>query len=615
MTNTTFNTAIELISQLPLEIQNSILKTVLLNYFLWLRVVNPFPLHQSSGGLPHEDDTVQAPPRIFWDKSMVFQLVSLIGYDARLDDILSLVIQEMQLDVYELDELNETSFEKLANFVLSRSIKVNMIDLRVSDCTHEFLDSSLGMKFLRSGCKKVLFTVAEDERDNEIDMNEHLLLFKEVTFLKLEIRQLQRLYDLDFSLLSSRLDCLSVGTGGTLSVDFLNSIQKDIKKWMLSESTQQKKLILEPCIGFPDEPELAPKFNHYEDLYDYDQPSDEMAHEYIEKLGTFLNKNCDLNIELKIEVCLCDSYPQLVESLLSSLSGNNCCFPAAVSLNQFNDPEELSDVFNWLIRIPDLRKFEISISCLSIEPETTPVINFSSTSIIELNLEYVMCAPERGLSFENLNSLEYLDLYECQVSADFFSHLPDSLRSLSLCNVILISSSDGVKLPIGLERLEYRGDTHKCTLPLISNFNDLTQLHEVAVEKVSSDDVPEWFDFVEYQTALHHVTMQSFITNLPTQIKSLVLHTECSPKRSFEDTMICRSAELLHSFTGLQYLDFECDCHGSFDLCLLPPLMKLKLTVHDYDSFSGHFPSTLKFLDLHGWFQSFQDFWRHFAFS
>ncbi|GMG40700.1 unnamed protein product [Ambrosiozyma monospora] len=179
MTNTTFNTAIELIAQLPLEIQNPILKTVLLNYFLWVRVVKPFPLHQISGGLPHEDDTVQAPPRIFWDKSMVLQLVSLIGYDAQFDDILSLVIQEMQLDVYELDE---TSFEKLANFVLSRSIKVNMIDLRVSDYTREFLDSSLGMKFLRSGCKKVLLTVAEDERDNEIDMNEHLLLFKETAY-------------------------------------------------------------------------------------------------------------------------------------------------------------------------------------------------------------------------------------------------------------------------------------------------------------------------------------------------------------------------------------------------------------------------------------------------
>ncbi|GMG49725.1 unnamed protein product [Ambrosiozyma monospora] len=215
---------------------------------------------------------------------MVFQLVSLIGYDARLDDILSLVIQEMQLGVYQL---GETSFEKFTNFVLSRSIKVNMIDLGVSDGTHPlFLKSSLGMKFLRSGCKKVLFTVAEDEYETEIDMNEHILMFKEVTFLKLGIRQLQRLYDLDFSLQSSRLDCLSVGTGGTLSVDFLNSIQKDIKKWMLSESTQEKKLILELCIGFPDYPDPIPKFNHYEDLYDYDQPSDEMAHEYIEKLAT-----------------------------------------------------------------------------------------------------------------------------------------------------------------------------------------------------------------------------------------------------------------------------------------------------------------------------------------
>ncbi|GMG44831.1 unnamed protein product [Ambrosiozyma monospora] len=77
--------------------------------------------------------------------------------------------------------------------------------------------------------------------------------------------------------------------------------------------------------------------------------------------------------------------------------------------------------------------------------------------------------------------------------------------------------------------------------------------------------------------------------------------------------MICRSAELLHSFTGLQYLDFECDCQGSFDLCLLPPLMKLKLTSYGYDSLSGQFPSTLKFLDLHGWFQSFQDFWRQYV--
>ncbi|GME70473.1 unnamed protein product [Ambrosiozyma monospora] len=235
------------------------------------------------------------------------------------------------------------------------------------------------------------------------------------------------------------------------------------------------------------------------------------------------------------------------------------------------------------------------------KPETTRVINFSSTSIVELNLEYVICAPERGFSFGNFNSLEYLDLHECQVSTDFFSHLPYSLRNLSLCEVILISSDDGVKLPIGLERLEYRSNTFReCTLPLISNFNDLTQLYEVAVEKVNLDPIP-------------FVNLPEFITNLPTQIKSLILHTECSPKRSFEDTMICRSAELLHSFTGLQYLDFECDCQGSLDLCLLPPLMKLKLTVYGDDSLSGRFPSTLKFLDLQGEIQSFRDSWRQYV--
>ncbi|GME75981.1 unnamed protein product [Ambrosiozyma monospora] len=236
---------------------------------------------------------------------------------------------------------------------------------------------------------------------------------------------------------------------------------------------------------------------------------------------------------------------------------------------------------------------------------------FSSSSIIESNLEYVMCTPERGISFENVNSLEYLDLHECCVSADFLSHIPDTLKTLSLCRVVLLSSSDGVKLPVGLKKLEYRGDSHQCTLPLISNFRDLTELDYVAI-KVSSSQKPERTSFEGEQTELYHVPIQSFITNLPTQIKSLFLHAECSPKRSSEGTMICRTVEVLHSFPMLQDLDFKSDCAScSFDLSLLPPLMKLKLAVSG--SLIGHFPSTLRFLDFRGPIQSFEFFWKHYV--
>ncbi|GME75982.1 unnamed protein product [Ambrosiozyma monospora] len=281
-TDTTLNKTIELISQLPLEIRQPTLKTAFLNYFLLFRVVFPFSHHESTESVPHEDDTVQAPPRIFWDKSMVLQLVSSIGYDSKFDDILSLVVQEIRLDIWEVDDV---CFEKLANFVSSRSIKVNMVDLGTSDCCLSFLKSPVGKKFLTSGCKRLLLTVTEDVQDTEIDMNELLPLLKDVTFLKLGIRQLQRLFDLDFSLQSSRLECLSVDVEGTLSVDFLNSVQQDIQKWMLSKSFLGKKLILEPCIGFPDEPFEAPKYNHYEDIYDFDDPFEEMVLEYLEKLS------------------------------------------------------------------------------------------------------------------------------------------------------------------------------------------------------------------------------------------------------------------------------------------------------------------------------------------
>ncbi|GME79233.1 unnamed protein product [Ambrosiozyma monospora] len=487
---------------------------------------------------------------------MVLQLLSSIGYDSKFDEILSLVVQEIRLDIWELDDAN---LEKLANFVLSKSIKVNMIDLRTFNCCLAFFKSPVGKKFLTSGCKRLLLAVPEDGLDTEIDVNDLLPLLKDVTFLKLGIRQLQRLFDLDFSLQSSRLECLSVDVEGTLSVEFLNSVQQDIQKWLLSENIPGKKLILEPCIGFPVEFDQALKYNHYEGVYDYDEPSEEMVLEYVEKLGAFLNKNRDLNIEIDIQACLGVSFPSLAKLLLSSLSANNCCFPTSVSLNQLSDPEynseELPHVFNWLTQVPHLRKFEIALSPMSIEPETTPNIIFSSSSIIELNLEFVMCTPERGISFETLNSLEYLDLYKCYMSADFLSHLPDSLKSLSLYKVVLQSSSDGVRFPVGLKKLEYLGDFHQCTLPLISNFGDLTKLDYVAA-KVSSSGEPETTSFEGEQTEL---PIQSFITNLPTQVKSLVLHTECFPKRSSEGIMICRTVELLHSLSMLQDLDFRCD--------------------------------------------------------
>ncbi|GME81024.1 unnamed protein product [Ambrosiozyma monospora] len=156
-TDTTFNTAIELIAQLPLEIQQPILKTALLNYFLCFKVVKPFPCDENDEFVPLEDGILQRPHRIVWDKDMIFQLLSSIGYDSKFDDILSLVIQEIQLDDPKLDE---TCFEKLATFVLSRSIKLNMIVLRPGSLWS--CNNSLGKKFLRFGCKRALLMVPED---------------------------------------------------------------------------------------------------------------------------------------------------------------------------------------------------------------------------------------------------------------------------------------------------------------------------------------------------------------------------------------------------------------------------------------------------------------------
>ncbi|GME75940.1 unnamed protein product [Ambrosiozyma monospora] len=447
--HTKFNTAIKLIAQLPLEIQQPILKTALLNYFFWIKVADPFYYHKLGGIFPKEYDNFLPPDIIFWDNG-----IPTCGY---------------------------------SNLCLQLAMTLTLMTSLIwwlRRCNWTWNQSSLGKTFLRYGCKWVLLTVPEDDymMSHETDMKEFLPLLRDVTFLKLEIRQLKKLYRLGFSLQSSRLQCLSIDVEGTLSVDFLNSIQKGIQKWIMPKNSREKKLILEPCIGYISDPELARKFNYYEDVWNYEAPSEEMVLEYIGKLGTFINKSRGLNIELNINVCLHHPFcPSLMKPFLSSLSWYNCCFSATVSASCFSNTEELTDFFNWSTMIPDLCKVEIWLPSMIFQSATIPTLNFTNSSIKELTVRSGRFTLEKGVLSQIFSSLEHLDSYECRVSADFFSHLPDGLKSLSLFYVTLEPSGDSVKLPAGLQRLEYQGDSHKCALPLISNVRDLTQLRHAVI--------------------------------------------------------------------------------------------------------------------------------------
>ncbi|GME72907.1 unnamed protein product [Ambrosiozyma monospora] len=64
---------------------------------------------------------------------MLSHLVSLMGYHSLLDTIVSMVIQELEIDasithlVYDNSLFHNVHFEKFANFVLNRRIKLKKI--------------------------------------------------------------------------------------------------------------------------------------------------------------------------------------------------------------------------------------------------------------------------------------------------------------------------------------------------------------------------------------------------------------------------------------------------------------------------------------------------------
>ncbi|GME82404.1 unnamed protein product [Ambrosiozyma monospora] len=150
-----FDIAFKLISELPYELQISIFKDAMIDYFLLFKKVT-LSSYKDWGGFCRNERNLPI-YGILWNESMLCQLLSVIKSDkndSHFNAILCLVIQEMKLDVRDL---TEPHIKEFAEFVSSKSTKIKLLYMEYTyNKDLSFFQTQVGQNFLEFGCGKVV---------------------------------------------------------------------------------------------------------------------------------------------------------------------------------------------------------------------------------------------------------------------------------------------------------------------------------------------------------------------------------------------------------------------------------------------------------------------------
>ncbi|GMG20205.1 unnamed protein product [Ambrosiozyma monospora] len=559
-------------SNLPVSINFLILKQVIVNHlcsfsfknknntrFSSLSYTTPRLGHNSFGPLLNSHD-------------LLSQVVSLLGYHPDLDFILSMIIQEMELDSTIFDSFH---FRRFSQFLFTRSIKLKkLILLEGGDNVNllRFTDDPNILMFIEYGsmCNLVQLKNAASTTTtiSTSELKELFTTLKFVTSLEINsnnnngggVEIIKKLIDIGLFSQLNRLNQLTVSIKQPRDVSLLEQIMKELRIWLLSDdsnqtgefqSYRQLKLIIDFKIN------TVGQTNTY---------ANEIT-ESLRQLRTIFETKRNEHLNIRFDVTMPHLRFLSVDDLDSYLN--------LIHLEKFShtldfkiwENEPVLEKINMLNSIPNLKTLSIDEKSDIFNVDTPLFVELSNESVANLTI-HKFGFPTR---FSGMTALKKLDLRHCVLNTGSFDSLPQGLEILSIHHARFHQAvNNQIKLPVGMQSFSI---SCKQQLPKIANFSQLTQLEHVYVGG-------------ELENTL---MVNDFISHLPTCLNSLELMAHPPPP----------SAEP----------------HSDFDLAILPQQLK-HLKLLSFPTISGHFPSTLQSLNLDLTFnkqQPFIGFWDTFV--
>ncbi|GME83458.1 unnamed protein product [Ambrosiozyma monospora] len=569
-----------LTAQLQPEIQCIILKIVIIDYL-------------SGISNPH---------------NMLSQLVSMMGYHSLLDDILSMAIQELEFDAsgetWQVNNsfFNNAHFEKFADFVLARSIKLKTIKitpvLTNSACGSQFDDVKV-VKILDSHCENVISLIQHQYSPEDIALKNdgYVCPMKYVSSLNWMGALFPTPNDDGFFselIQSTRLNELTVNLCSPREIHLFNNVLQILH---YRRYIPDDKLSLNIRCGL------------------YSSLPCQVQRYTLNSLTNILNISTDGNLKFDLNFTVMQfnfswSSPSITDQYREFLLRSKVP-TIGIGFPLYNAPSYIS-IFEILNQLPFLKTLNLkSIMSPFTDYTSIPTLIVSNTNIEKISLSGLPL--EFKFSYPNQSSkLRQLTLTECILSPLNFASIPDTLHEISIYDCTVKPSKydcdniHEVRLPTKLHILKISGNRSCLTLPEIINIDQLLKLKKVSIllhsqiEFQLSNPLEKTFSEGQLSTSFTLQQLQEFISKLsPHSLTSLSI---VNRGYIFNRRQFCCPDELsFDHLIKLKDLTFDCRCYcngdSSFHLSIFPRELE-HLTFTPHHNITGQFPSCLRSLDI-----------------
>ncbi|GME74908.1 unnamed protein product [Ambrosiozyma monospora] len=446
---------LKIATKLPFEIQCLVLKHIILNRLNKLKVYNTYSDELST------------------------QIFALIGHNEYLDNIMSVVIQELKLSH---TFFHSRYFNEIAEFIISRSIPIKDIFIYADDRTIENLSSSA--LSLIQFCQSLSMACHCHSQSTWIA---GMANFTRLTSMSIQINDLRNIWFANCFKQFPQLTKLKLNI--TLPYDrhsnFLNDVLSDWKRHCPvgeERSLRQRSLSLN----------LQQTDDVVQDIFDLN----------ITSLNDVVSKNkTDFRISLSLDVA---GQPLESSAHLNDLI-SSCDIVEKMNITISN---YLSDTITWINSVSDARSLKIYFG-----------------------------TPTRGLklAFGRMDFLRSLFLVGCKVNPSIIEYLPDTLESLDVALRRCTNKNSVMKLPSHLRCLTIEISSY---FPELSNVKDLLQLANVSIYNSVEDENP-FIDFKLVQLSISR--LPSNVSNLRingrSKFQTAELQTVTSTEKLFFGSM------------------------------------------------------------------------------
>ncbi|GME70146.1 unnamed protein product [Ambrosiozyma monospora] len=514
------------------------------------------------------------------------KLISLIGYDEKLDDILDDCMRYIQFDGSTLDRKYIPEFFE---FIISRSIKVGKLTIEITSFMNQKKFEVLQwpvMHTLMQSCSDCVCFKFSPELNNVRDLKfvEEMKPFLQFAD-RLDVGYLGlRFVQSGVSPMLGKLTYLKLSLAFPEMNDQLIEVFEKLESWTKMEiqdkedddkdkkkTKKKEKKVRSVEVGL---------------LLVYDKLKDDF------KLAELLKRFEGLNFNLKIvHATYLDSNKTEIFSGIES---------KIVETEGFFTLDDITS--KWLEKCINLKKAKL-VSATKFSPSFT----ISNDSIEDLEIDGTQIKGVTSLTFCDTKSIRSLSISGITVSPEFFKTLPPLLTQLSLKKVK--STVTTMEFPSSLRILKLSGNSEHIVFPEITDPIQLTNLLEVEINvEFYNDDPPptvipyrsvgksKEYNEIRKKSRLENSflfeTVQSFIDILPPNVEKFTLNNDGFLKKFEQCPNSMTGAEIKPlSFLSLPKLnEFICSTyHPAKHHVIKLPRSTLDLS---------YFSSTIEHMDL-----------------